>query len=123
MDNTLHDLIQKLGEQRNEKKRLDYESREMGKQIAATEYALMDLMDDLQISETRTDAGKVILGEAVYPQVEDWDAVYQFIHDNEYYHCLEKRFAVLAYREILGQGNNVPGVVPYTKRKVTFKET
>jgi hypothetical protein len=123
MDNTLHDLISQLSDLRTEKKRLDFESRQMDPQIKAVEAKIIEAMDDQQITETRSSAGKVTLGDAVYPQVEDWDAVYKFIHDNEYYHCLEKRFAVLAYREILGQGNSVPGVQPFTKRKVTLRET
>jgi hypothetical protein len=123
MDNTLHDLIAQLGELRAEKKRLDYAARKVTEHITAKEREIIDVMDDQHITETKSEAGKVTLGEAVYPQVEDWDAVYDFILENRFLHCLEKRFAVLAYREILEQGNVVPGVVPFTKRKITFRET
>jgi len=123
MDNTLHALIVRLGEHRTEKKRLEYEAREVGKAITAIEYELMDVMDDLQILESKSVAGKVTLGEAVYPQVDDWDAFHSWILENNYLHFLEKRAAVLAYREALGQGIAVPGVLPFTKRKITFKET
>jgi hypothetical protein len=123
MDNTLHDHIEQLGALRMEKKKLGYEVRQLEERIRLKENELMNVMDDLQITESKSAAGKVSLGEAVYPQVQNWDEVYKFIHENEYYHMLEKRFAVLAYREVLGQGNNVPGVVPFTKRKVAFKET
>jgi len=82
----------------------------------------MDALDDQQITESRSEAGKVTLGEAVYPQVQDWDAFYQWILENQYMHFLEKRAAVLAYREALGQGIAVPGVLPFTKRKITFRE-
>ena len=122
MGATLHDLIGELGNLRVEKKRLAYEARLVDDKIAAKEREIMDMMDEQQLTETKSDAGKVTLGEAVYPQVQDWDAVYDFIRENDYFHCLEKRFAVLAYREILSQGNTVPGVLPFTKRKVTFKE-
>jgi glucosamine 6-phosphate synthetase-like amidotransferase/phosphosugar isomerase protein len=122
MDN-LHQLIEQLGDLRAQKKRLDYESRQITTRIETKEREIMEAMDNQEITESGSAAGKVSLGEAVYPQVTDWDAVYKFIHENEYYHCLEKRFAVLAYREILGQGNSVPGVVPFTKRKLRFTET
>lgn len=123
MDNTLNELIAQLGELRTEKKRLDYEANEIAKLITIKEHEIMDAMDDQQITETRGEAGKVILGEAVYPQVQDWDAFHNWILENHYLHFLEKRAAVLAYREALGQGIAVPGVLPYTKRKITFKET
>lgn len=124
MDNTLNSLISQLGEYRTEKKRLEYEAREIGKRITAMEYEIMDVMDNQQITESKNIAGqKVTLGEAVYPQVEDWDAFHTWILENHYLHFLEKRAAVLAYREALGQGIAVPGVLPFTKRKITFRET
>ena len=122
MDNTLHDLISQLGELRATKKKLEYEARQTGELIAIKEHEIMDALDDQQITESRSEAGKVTLGEAVYPQVQDWDAFYQWILENQYMHFLEKRAAVLAYREALGQGIAVPGVLPFTKRKITFRE-
>ena len=123
MDNTLHTLISQLSDLRREKKRLEYEVNEIKKLVSIKEYEIMDALDDQQIIESKSEAGKVTLGEAVYPQVEDWDAFHQWIRDNDYMHFLEKRAAVLAYREALGQGIAVPGVLPHTKRKITFKET
>ena len=124
MDNTLNDLISKLGDFRTEKKRLEFEAKEIGKHVEAMEHEIMDAMDNQQITESKNVAGqKVTLGEAVYAQVYDWNAFHQWIHDNNYLHFLEKRPAVLAYREALGQGITVPGVLPFTKRKITFKET
>ena len=121
MDNTLNDLITQLGELREAKKRHEYEAKEFGKAIAIKEHEIMDAMDDQQILESKNVAGqKVTLGEAVYPQVEDWDAFHGWILENHYMHFLEKRAAVLAYREALGQGIAVPGVLPYTKRKIKF---
>ena len=124
MDNTLNDLISQLGVLRVEKKRLEYEAKEIGKLVTVKEYEIMDAMDDQQIMESKNTSGqKVTLGEAVYPQVEDWDAFHGWILENHYMHFLEKRAAVLAYREALGQGIAVPGVLPFMKRKITFKET
>jgi len=123
MDNTLHELITQLGELRTTKKKLDYESRQVSELIEIKEHEIMDAMDDQQITESKSAAGKVTLGESVYPQVKDWDAFYQWILDNHYMHFLEKRAAVLAYREALGQGIAVPGVLPFTKRKIKFTET
>lgn len=123
MDATLHELIARLGELRTEKKRLEYDANQIGEIITQHEYKIMDMMDALEVTESRSAAGKVILSESVYPQVKDWDAFHQWIIENEYMHFLEKRAAVLAYREALGQGIAVPGVLPHTKRKLTFKET
>ena len=124
MDNTLNDLISQLGELRMQKKEYEYHAREVSRVIANKEHEIMDAMDDQQITESKNVSGqKVTLGESVYPQVDDWDAFHSWILENNYLHFLEKRPAALAYREALGQGIPVPGVLPFTKRKITFKET
>jgi hypothetical protein len=122
MDNTLHDLITQLGELRALKKHFEFEASEMGKAIEIKEREIMDVMDAHEVTESASAAGKVTLGEAVYPQVKDWDAFHHWILENNYMHFLERRAAVLAYREALGQGIAVPGVLPFTKRKITFRE-
>ena len=118
MDNTLHSLIGELGILRAKYKRLNFEVDEIKKRIASKEHEIMDAMDDQQITETKSEAGKVTLGEAVYPQVQDWDAFHSWILENGYMHFLEKRAAVLAYREALDRNIPVPGVLPFTKRKI-----
>lgn len=123
MDNTLNDLIAELGVLREEKKRCEFELNQVKGRIAAHEQRVMEALDDQGLTESGGDAGKVVLGEAVYPQVDDWDAFHQWILENHYLHFLEKRAAVLAYREALEQNIPVPGVLPFTKRKLTFKET
>ena len=120
---TLHDLIGDLASLRAEKKRLDFDLKLVEKQIRQKEHDVMDMMDDQQITESRSAAGKVTLSESVYPHVEDWDAFYHWIWEHQYFHFLEKRPTALAYREALDRNMPVPGVLPFTKRKITFKET
>jgi len=122
MDNTLHDLIVQLGDLRTQKKALEYEANQIGRSIELVERDLIMVMDAQHITESKSAAGKVTVGEAVYPQVQNWDEFHQWILENGYLHFLERRAAVLAYREALGQNIPVPGVLPFTKRKITFKE-
>lgn len=123
MDTTLHDLIHQLKELRTEKTRLEYEAKKVSKLVTIKEREIIDAMDDQQIVETRSEDGKITLSEAVYPHVESWPDFYEWIWTNKYFHFLERRATALAYREALGQNIPVPGVTPYTKRKLTFKET
>lgn len=55
------------------------------------------------------------------PQGSNWDETYEFIHENKYYHLLQKRFAVTAIRELWELGKDIPGVNKFTKNKVTVK--
>jgi len=117
----ISDLIDKLGLLRVDKKRAEYEVKEINKSIEALERQLMDVMDDQGITESKNSTGKVALTESVYPHVEQWDQFHTWILENGYLHFLERRPAVLAYREALDMGKPVPGVLPFTKRKITFR--
>ena len=117
----ISDLIDKLGLLRVDKKRAEYEVKEINKSIEALERQLMDVMDDQGITESKNGTGKVSLTESVYPHVEQWDQFHAWILENGYLHFLERRPAVLAYREALDMGKPVPGVLPFTKRKITFR--
>ncbi len=62
----------------------------------------------------------VVIG---YADDEDMvKAMCGWILENNYLHFLERRAAVLAYREALNQGIPVPGVLPFSKRKIAFTE-
>lgn len=122
MPKSLSDLIKLLHQQKQRKKTCDDAVKEAEQDIADTERKLMVAMDEDGILETKNAIAKVTISDSVYPNVDSWDAFYEYIKANGYMHMLEKRPAVLAYREILNMGGSVPGVTPFTKRKLTFKE-
>lgn len=122
MDTSLSSLIESLGTLKREKKAAESQVKEIDKKIEEVEKNLLLAMDAEGVIESKSAIGKVTVADSVYPHVEQWDAFYEFILENKYLHLLERRPAVLAYRELLNLGRPVPGVLPYTKRKVTFKE-
>lgn len=123
MSTTLNTLINSLCDLRRSKKSLESELKSVETQISGVEKDIMTAMDAEGILESKNGIGKVTIGESVYPHVEQWDQFSQFILENGYLHLLERRPAVLAYRELISLGKPVPGVLPFTKRKVTFKES
>lgn len=54
-------------------------------------------------------------------EAEQWDAFYAFIHRHRYYHLLERRPAQLACEELMQSKGKIPGVVPFTQRKLNFR--
>lgn len=121
---TTKELLQSLCELQSIKKSLNSQVKDIEKQITIVEKELMSAMDADGVTEAgNTSIGKVSLSESTYPQVESWDVFGEFILTNRYLHLLERRPAVLAYRELLTLGRIVPGVLPFTKRKLTFKES
>jgi hypothetical protein len=58
------------------------------------------------------------VGEAIVPNAEDWEQIHAYITENNALHLLQNRLSVTAYRELLGQGVEIPGTVPFTKRSI-----
>ena len=103
---------------RARKRALEDMVKELDKEYGAKEMELMSLMD---VQQTRTSEGKlasVHIDEVVYPTADNWGEIYKYIHANKYYHMLERRLTAVAYRELVERGVQVPGIVPFKKRKV-----
>jgi hypothetical protein len=62
----------------------------------------------------------VSVNESTVPQVEDWDAFYKYIARTKYFHLLDRRPSVSGCRELFETKGKIPGVVPFTKKKLNF---
>lgn len=111
---------------RQTKKALELELEDATKKIKALEAEILAAMTEAGLGTDGASfsdgEAKVTIHDIQYPQVQDWDAFGNFILENKYLHLLQKRPAVREYRELLALGRAVPGVLPFTERKLTFKE-
>lgn len=121
--NNLSTLIESLCSLKRTKKELEQRLKDNDKEIGLLEGQIMQAMDGEGVIESKNHVGKVTISESIYPHVEEWGQFGDYILDNRYLHLLERRPAVLAYRELLSLGREVPGVLPFTKRKLAFKES
>ncbi|MGH9890835.1 MAG: hypothetical protein ACREA0_02375 [bacterium] len=82
------------------------------------ETVILRRMDAEQTVKAGGRGGNVSITEAVVPSVKDWDAFWAYVYRNKASHLLERRPAVLAYREELVARNDkpLPGVESYTRR-------
>lgn len=122
MSTTLSSLLESLSDLKSKKKNLDLLIKETEKAIDEKSREIMQLMDKDGLTETANGHVKVSIDERTYPQVENWDLFLNFIYENKYLHLLQRRPAVEAYRELLSIGRAVPGVVPFPKRTLAYKE-
>lgn len=60
------------------------------------------------------------ISESIVPQVEDWDKYWAFIGKHKAFYLLERRPAVVAYRELLEtrKGRKIPGVTSFKRRTI-----
>lgn len=66
--------------------------------------------------------GSVSITESVVPSVENWDAFYSYIRENNAFYMLNRAPNSAAFREVITMGETVPGVAPFTKKNLSVKK-
>lgn len=112
------DLLHALREQ---KRALEEQIKQLSGQMAVLESNLIDQMDEEGVSKSTGNTATVSIATSVKPSVEDWDAFYAYIHRYKYYHLLERRPSVTGCRELLETKGKIPGVIPFTQRKLNIR--
>lgn len=118
---TIGDKIDALYALREEKRQLEELLKEKANEIALVENDLIEQMDAQNITKSTGSKATVSISTSVKPSVENWDAFYAYIHKNKYYHLLERRPSVTGCRELFDTKGSIPGVVPFTQRKLSIR--
>jgi hypothetical protein len=82
--------------------------------------AVAALLRKERIESAAFAVGTVRLDDRVYPNATDWDAIRDYVVDTGEWDLLEKRLAVLAFRERIEAGREVPGIAAVRVVKVKF---
>lgn len=113
-------LIDRLTETQLIKASLEAQVKAIESDLRHIEGEIIRLMADAKLEKAANGGTTVTPKQSTYPQFlpDGFDQFAEFVYENRYIHLLEKRLAVLAYRELLTLGRDVPGVVPYVKTKL-----
>ena len=80
-------------------------------------------MDAQGLTSFKSDYGTAFLTTTDYANVADWDAVLNFIRDNEAFDMLEKRVSKIAVRGYIESNKAVPPGITYgTKLEVNIRK-
>ena len=120
---TISERINELAELRHTKKVMEADLSTLNKEIESVEKNLMSDMDDEGIGQTKNTTGSVTINERVVPHVKDWDVFWGYILKEQNLSYLHKRASGAICAEIWSMGKTIPGVEPYTKRILTYRET
>lgn len=113
--------IDQLHRLREKKRALEEQVNAVSAEMALLENALMEQMDSEGVTKSTGALATVGISETIKPNIEDWDAFYAYIHRHKYYHLLERRPSVTGCRELLETKGKIPGVVPFTQRKLNMR--
>ena len=119
----LDDLANERDALRETKRGIEQQLKELDALLATNEQAIIEVADELGLDRFAVGELTFSISEQTVGNVEDWDDLYQFIRDNNAFYLLQRRLANAAYKEILDGGDNLPGVVPFTKRSLNMRKS
>lgn len=117
----LETLALKLRDKRDEISNLEKklaalkEERDHIEKHAATALALIG------VKSAQTQYGTLGLSSTKVVTIDDWEAFTEFVTENNAFHLLERRPAQAGCRELMQDGENIPGIKPFIKTKLTFR--
>ncbi len=91
--------------------------------ISAAEAVLMETMQKEGVEKSTGKYASVSISSNVTGNVVDWDLFGAYIIKNKYLHLLQRRVSDPAIRELFETKGSVPGVEPFTKRRINLRKT
>lgn len=114
-------IIDQLWAAREEKRRLEQEAKEVGSKIEDIETDLMERLGKEGLEKATGSKASVSISSVVTADVQDWDAFHTFIGKNKFWHLLQRRASDPGVRELWDANKKVPGVLPFTKKKLNLR--
>lgn len=118
---TIGATIDRLFDLREQKRKLEEQIKIINEEYREHEADLLELMDKQDTEVGRGQSASASISTVVRPSVEDWDAFYAYVHRHKYYHLLERRPSVSGCKELFDIKGSIPGVVPFTQRKLNLR--
>ena len=115
-------MIDEMYGLRNQKQDYESKAKKIKEQMDVLEIAIINRLDIDETTMSRGKTASAILTEQQIPKVEDWDAFYQYIQENEAFHLLQRRVSTAAARETLEAGETIAGVGTFTKRAISLRK-
>lgn len=106
------DLSRKLFDLKSKKAELNKEVKGLNPLIEELEKELLTKMREEGLPSISNDLGTVYISPQVVPTVINWDMFYEYVGRTNSFHLLERRLTTTAYREMIENGEEVPGVDP-----------
>jgi len=118
---SLGSLVDQMWAAREERRKLEEDAKRISEKIEELEKAITEKMDSEGITQTKGARASVSITSSVVADVQDWDTFWPYVAKNKYWHLIQRRVSDPAYRELLDAGKKVPGVQPFTKRKLNLR--
>lgn len=113
--------IDKLCELRDAKRALDAKVAEIETEYKTLEEQLMEKLDAEGTTAGKGTKASASITSGVVGNVTDWAAFEAFVIKKKFTHLFQRRLSDPAIRELFEKGMKVPGVEPFTKRRLNLR--
>lgn len=114
-------LIDQLWELRDTKRALEAKVKEIEERFNEVDEQLMAQLEAAGLDKATGKHASVSYSTSVVGTIEDFDALWAYARKNNYSHLFQRRLSDVAYRELLEAGKKVPGVQPFTKKRINLR--
>ena len=111
---TLGQLIDRLDDTREKKRKLNEEIKKLDAQYGELEEQIKERLAAEGMDKATGKKATVSLSEEVVANVKDWDALCAYVKKTGYFHLFQRRVSNPAFRELAAK-KPVPGLEPFTK--------
>lgn len=118
---TLGKLIDAMLELRDQRSALAKQDKELKKQYDELEGEIMRRLEAEDTIQGKSKTATATISSVTIPTIEDWDAFAEYVYNNNALYMIEKRPSSAAFRELLAQGEEVPGLKPFIKQSISLR--
>ena len=79
------------------------------------EARLIAAMDAAGTTMVKNELGTFSRQSSIMPVAKDWEAIHQYVKENDAFHLLYKQILSATYREMIEAGEEIPGIDQYEK--------
>lgn len=113
--------VDKLFDLREAKRELEAKAALIEAEYKEVEERVLRRMEEEKSSGVKSAKASASITLQTVATVEDWKKVDAYIKKTGALHLLQRRIFDAAYREILEGGKKVPGVSPFTKKRLNLR--
>ena len=118
---TLGKLIDEMLAIRDVRSDLAKQDKGLKERFDELELAVMQKLNDEDTIQGKSKKATATISSIVVPSIKNWEDFEEYIYENRALYMLEKRPSGATFRELLAQGEEIPGLEPITKSTISLR--
>lgn len=121
-EESLGSLVDKLYQLKLEKSEISAKEAEIKQKISELEDTILNRFSKDELSGASGKLAKLSVTQKLCPNIEDWDAFYEYIARENAWDLLQRRVSSTAYQARVEEGVEVPGTTKFVKLVLNTKK-